>query len=164
MIFGNGELSHANLPQNNSNNHHQHSPSSSSSGHHQPHALHHLHLHGGGQSTGGSSQHSGAITPLPSHASSTHNGNGSSAFTYHFDHTGSGTVPNNNGLPSMTSSATSNTNSVGSAGFDPFETGHSRSNSSQTSSSRISCTTGFNSLPSHSRQGSADSENTGNTR
>lgn len=86
-------------------------------------------------------------TNPPNSATSAHNSNGS-AFTYHFD-------------PSMTSSATSNTNSVGS-NFDPFETGHSRSNSSQTSSSRIS--TGFNSLPSHSRQGSADSENTGNAR
>lgn len=88
-----------------------------------------------------------STNPPPNSASSAHNSNGS-AFTYHFD-------------PSMTSSATSNTNSVGS-NFDPFETGHSRSNSSQTSSSRIS--TGFNSLPSHSRQGSADSENTGNAR
>lgn len=35
---------------------------------------------------------------------------------------------------------------------------HSRSNSSHTSSSRISATTGFNSLPTHSRQGSTDSE------
>lgn len=61
----------------------------------------------------------------------------------------------------MTSSATSNTNSVGSA-FEPFETGHSCSNSSQTSSSRMSA--GYNSLPSHSRQGSADSENNVNSR
>ncbi|KAH9398220.1 hypothetical protein TYRP_019229 [Tyrophagus putrescentiae] len=165
VIFGaNGELSHSNQ--------HQHSPSSSSSGHPGHHHHHHLHHH---------HQHSGAVTPLPSTTSSTHNNNsnsccgggvngGGSAFTYHFDHhnsgggSGSGAILNN-GLPSMTSSATSNTNSVGSgAGFDPFETGHSRSNSSQTSSSRISCTTGFNSLPSHSRQGSADSENTGNAR
>ena len=62
----------------------------------------------------------------------------------------------------MTSSATSFTNSVGSStaydnsSYEPNNGNHSRSNSSQTSSSRIS--TGFNSLPSHSRQGSADSE------
>lgn len=45
--------------------------------------------------------------------------------------------------------------------FDPFETATSRSNSSHASStsSRLSngLSTGFNSLPSHSRQGSADS-------
>lgn len=45
--------------------------------------------------------------------------------------------------------------------FDPFDTATSRSNSSHASStsSRLSngLSTGFNSLPSHSRQGSADS-------
>lgn len=97
-----------------------------------------------------SQQHQAPPTSIHHHSnlinSSNHNSNGSNFF-YNFD--------------PMTSSATSNTNSVGST-FDPFETGHSRSNSSQTSSSRIS--TGFNSLPSHSRQGSADSENPSNSR
>lgn len=64
----------------------------------------------------------------------------------------------------LTSSATSNNTTNSSSNFDTFDpSNHSRSNSSQTNLSRISAT-GFNSLPTHSRQGSADSEQTNNTR
>ena len=112
----------------------------------------------------------GELSHLPHHVQSLHHSTNPHHHHNHLHHSSNASNHNSNGSnifyhnnfdPSMTSSATSNTNSVGSS-FDQFEAGHSRSNSSQTSSSRIS--TGFNSLPSHSRQGSADSENTANSR
>ncbi|OTF70369.1 EEIG1 N-terminal domain containing protein, partial [Euroglyphus maynei] len=70
-------------------------------------------------------------------------------------------ITSNNTTNSASASSSNNNNNS----FDPFSEPpqHSRSNSSQTSSSRISATTGFNSLPTHSRQGSADSEQNTNT-
>ncbi|KAF7496512.1 hypothetical protein SSS_08021 [Sarcoptes scabiei] len=67
-------------------------------------------------------------------------------------------VRNSQNFQDLTSSATSNNTTYSSSNFDTFEPIHSRSNSSQTSSSRVSAT-GFNSLPTHSRQNSADSDN-----
>nr|XP_027195877.1 uncharacterized membrane protein DDB_G0293934-like isoform X2 [Dermatophagoides pteronyssinus] len=73
-------------------------------------------------------------------------------------------ITSNNTTNSASVSSSNNNNNNNNNSFDPFfEPQHSRSNSSQTSSSRISATTGFNSLPTHSRQGSADSEQNTNT-
>lgn len=73
-------------------------------------------------------------------------------------------VQNDTRYHDLTSSATSNNTTNSSSNFETFDpANNSRSNSSQTNLSRISAT-GFNSLPTHSRQGSADSEQNNNAR